>query len=49
MNEMSVECRVSNVEWASCNGKLYRVVNPDWSAIADAWIHPDFVFAGVKS
>jgi hypothetical protein len=33
----------------SCNGKLYRVVNPDWSALADAWVHPDFVFAQVKA
>jgi hypothetical protein len=25
----------------TCRGQLYTLSNPDWTAIADAWISPD--------
>jgi hypothetical protein len=25
----------------TCRGQLYTLTNPDWTAIADAWISPD--------
>jgi hypothetical protein len=29
------------IETYTCKGQVYTLSNPDWTAIADAWISPD--------
>jgi hypothetical protein len=33
----------------TCKGQVYTLYSPDWTAIADAWISPDFMFAAVRA